>query len=172
MASLVNSTNIKQDLMPTHLKIFPQNWPDKMAWYQSQTKTLQEKKLQANNPDKYKCKNPQQQHPKNQQVKFKNSTLRGSWTIIKVDLPPIDLSLMQGWYHMSISMNRMHHINRMKDKNYIIISREVGFPDGSAVKESACKAGNLGLISGLGRSLEKGKSTRLTILAWKIPWAV
>ena len=45
----------------------------------------------------------------------------------------------------------------MKDKNYMIISIEVGFPGGSAVKESACNVGNLGLISGLGRSLGKGK---------------
>ena len=64
--------------MPTPFKIFPQNWPDKMAWYQSQTKKLQEKKLQAKNPDKYRCKNPQQEQAKNQQVKFKNSTLKGS----------------------------------------------------------------------------------------------
>ena len=39
----------------------------------------------------------------------------------------------------------------------MIISIEVGFPGGSAVKESACNVGNLGLISGLGRSLGKGK---------------
>ena len=39
----------------------------------------------------------------------------------------------------------------------MIISIEVGFPRGSAVKESACNVGNLGLISGLGRSLGKGK---------------
>ena len=28
----------------------------------------------------------------------------------------------------------------------------MGFPDGSAVKESACNAGDLGLMPGLGRS--------------------
>jgi len=32
----------------------------------------------------------------------------------------------------------------------------LGFPDGSAGKESACKAGDLGLILGLGRSLGGG----------------
>ena len=32
-----------------------------------------------------------------------------------------------------------------------------GFPGGSAVKESACNVGNLGLIPGLGRSPEEGK---------------
>ena len=33
----------------------------------------------------------------------------------------------------------------------------MGFPCGSAVKESACNAGDLGSISGLGRSPEEGK---------------
>ena len=32
-----------------------------------------------------------------------------------------------------------------------------GFPCGSAGKESACNAGDVGLIPGLGRSLEEGK---------------
>ena len=40
-----------------------------------------------------------------------------------------------------------------------------GFPCGSVGKESACNAGDLGLIPGLGRSLEKGKSTHSSILA-------
>ena len=33
----------------------------------------------------------------------------------------------------------------------------MGFPGGSAGKESACKTGDLGLIPGLGRSSEEGK---------------
>ena len=33
----------------------------------------------------------------------------------------------------------------------------LGFPGGSAGKESACNAGDLGLISGLGRSPGEGK---------------
>ena len=36
-------------------------------------------------------------------------------------------------------------------------------------KESACNAGDLGLIPGLGRPLEKGMATPSSILAWKIP---
>ena len=47
-----------------------------------------------------------------------------------------------------------------------------GFPGGSENKESACNVGDLGLIPGLGRSLEKGKATHSSILAWRIPWAV
>ena len=48
----------------------------------------------------------------------------------------------------------------------------LGRPCGSAGKESACKVGDLGLIPGLGRSLEKEKVTHSSILAWRIPWTV
>ena len=33
-----------------------------------------------------------------------------------------------------------------------------------------CNTGDLGLIPGLGRSLEKGKATHSSVLAWRIPW--
>ena len=48
----------------------------------------------------------------------------------------------------------------------------LGLPCGSASKESACNIGDLGSIPGLGRSLEKGKATLFSILAWRIPWTV
>ena len=44
------------------------------------------------------------------------------------------------------------------------------FPGGSAGEESACNAGDLGLIPGLGRSPGAGKATHSSILAWGIPW--
>ena len=44
-----------------------------------------------------------------------------------------------------------------------------GFPGGSGGKESACNAGDLGLIPGLGRSREEGMATHSSILAWRIP---
>ena len=44
----------------------------------------------------------------------------------------------------------------------------LGFPGGSAGKEFACNAGNLGWEE----SLEKGKVTHSSILAWRIPWTV
>ena len=47
-----------------------------------------------------------------------------------------------------------------------------GFPYSSAGKESACNAGDPGLIPRLGRSLEKGKATHSSILAWRIPWTI
>ena len=46
----------------------------------------------------------------------------------------------------------------------------MGFRSSSAGKESACSAGDLGSISGLGRALEKGTATHSSILAWRIPW--
>ena len=49
------------------------------------------------------------------------------------------------------------------------------FPGGSEVKVCASNAGDLGLISGLGRSPGEGKAYPLqysSILAWRIPWTV
>ena len=45
-----------------------------------------------------------------------------------------------------------------------------GFPGGSNGKESACNAGDQGLIPGSGRSLKKGMATHFSILAWRNPW--
>ena len=47
-------------------------------------------------------------------------------------------------------------------------SVELGFPDGSAGKESACNVGDLGLKD----PLEKGKATHSSVLAWRIPRTV
>ena len=41
---------------------------------------------------------------------------------------------------------------------------------GSEGKASDCNAGDLGLIPGLGRSLEKEMATHSSILPWRIPW--
>ena len=62
-----------------------------------------------------------------------------------------------------------------------MITIEKGFPDGSGGKESACNAGNLGLIPGLGRShggghgnplkyFSVGKSHGQRSLAGCSPW--
>ena len=48
----------------------------------------------------------------------------------------------------------------------------LGFPDGSAGKESACNVGDLGSIPGLGRSPGEGNGYLSSILAWRIPWTV
>ena len=48
----------------------------------------------------------------------------------------------------------------------------LSFPCGSAGEESTCNVASLGSIPGLARSLEKGKATHYSILAWRIPWTV
>ena len=45
-----------------------------------------------------------------------------------------------------------------------------GFPCSSVGKESACSAGDPGLIPGLEDPLEKEMATHSSILAWKILW--
>ena len=45
----------------------------------------------------------------------------------------------------------------------------MGFCGGSESKESACNAGGLGSIPGLGRLLEEGLAMHSSILAWRIP---
>ena len=42
-----------------------------------------------------------------------------------------------------------------------------GFPSGSASKDSACNAGDLSLIPGLGRPPGEGKGYHSSILAWR-----
>ena len=46
------------------------------------------------------------------------------------------------------------------------------FPCGSAGKESAHNAGDLGSIPELGRIPGEGKGYSLQYLAWRIPWTV
>ena len=48
----------------------------------------------------------------------------------------------------------------------------LGFPGGSAGKESSCNAEDLGSVPGLEDPLEKGKATYSGILAWRIPWTL
>ena len=45
----------------------------------------------------------------------------------------------------------------------------MGFPGGSAGKESACNAGDLGSIPGLGRSPGEGKGYPLQYSGYSIP---
>jgi len=68
--------------------------------------------------------------------------------------------------HLQICITRIH--------NNVSIPTPVslGFPYGSAGKESACNAGDLGLIPGLGRSPGEGKATHSSILARRIPWII
>ena len=48
----------------------------------------------------------------------------------------------------------------------------LGFPFGSAGKESALNVGDLASIPGWKDPLEKGKAVHSSILVWRIPWIV
>ena len=50
------------------------------------------------------------------------------------------------------------------------VSQYKGVPGGSDGKESACNAGDVGLIPGSGRSPGVGNGYARHILAWSIPW--
>ena len=52
------------------------------------------------------------------------------------------------------------------------ISVFVFFPCGSAGKESACNARDLGSIPGWEDPLEKRMATHSSVLAWRIPWTL
>ena len=49
------------------------------------------------------------------------------------------------------------------------MTQETLFTGRSDGKESACNAGDLGLIPGLGRSPGEGNGNHSSILAWRIP---
>ena len=60
-----------------------------------------------------------------------------------------------------------------RETEFTVTTSIMGFPGGSAGKESACNAGDLSLIPRLGRSPGEGKGYLLQIiLAWRIPWIV
>ncbi|CAI9164892.1 unnamed protein product [Rangifer tarandus platyrhynchus] len=58
----------------------------------------------------------------------------------------------------------------MSSSTYVLHATWVSFPGGSEGKESACNAGDPGLIPGSGRSPGGGPGTHSSALAWGIPW--
>ena len=53
---------------------------------------------------------------------------------------------------------------------FLWVSPLYGLPRWLRGKESACQVGDMGLIPGSGRSLEKEMATYSSILVWEIPW--
>ena len=81
-------------------------------WYQNQTKITQKKKTKANITDEHRCKNPQQNFSKqNSAVHQKAHTSWSSWVYSS------NVRILQ---FMKIYV--IHHINKLKDKNHMIIS--------------------------------------------------
>ena len=61
-------------------------------------------------------------------------------------------------YHTAVRINKLG------------LHASKGFPGGSGGKESACNAGDPGLIPGSRRSLGEGNGTHSSILAWRSTW--
>ena len=57
-----------------------------------------------------------------------------------------------------------------KWKISLLLDMGMDFPSDLDGKESACIAGDPGLIPSLGRSLEKEIATESSTLTWRIPW--
>ena len=78
----------------------------------------------------------------------------------------LDLSETQPRH--AVSSTKHGHLVHTQEK----VESFVGFPGGSAGKESTCNAGDLGLTVGWEDPLEQGTATHPSILAWRIPWTV
>ena len=69
---------------------------------------------------------------------------------------------------MLLQMALFHSFLWLTSIPLYICTMSLGFPCGSASKESACNVGDLGWED----PLEKGTATHSGILAWRIPWTV
>ena len=69
------------------------------------------RKLQANITEVHRCKNPQQ-----------NFSKQNSATHQKTHTPVGFIPGMQGFFNICKSINVIHHIKKLKDKNHMIIS--------------------------------------------------
>ena len=76
------------------------------------------------------------------------------------------LSLLYGPPLMSV--HNHWYSNSFDDTFNGFIRRYMGFPGASVVKNPSANAGDLGLIPGSGRSLEKEMATHSSVLAWRI----
>ena len=80
----------------------------------------------------------------------------------------------QGFHHRSVGKESAYNTSSIPGLRRST-GGGIGYPLqyswASLGKESACNAGDLGLIPGLGRSPEEGKGFS-SILAWRIPWTV
>ena len=62
---------------------------------------------------------------------------------------------------LTLSLSWTKKQNKNKTDDEADISQLLGFPGGSAGEESACNAGDLVLIPGLGRSPEEGNNSQV-----------
>ena len=95
-----------------------------LPWYESQGKDTTHTctcvhththtiKLRANITDEHRFENFQQNISKpNPTIHWKDHIPQSSWIFPE----------MQGWFNICKSVNIMHHINKLEDKNHMIIS--------------------------------------------------
>ena len=90
-------------------------WPPSSSWYQNLTKQHQGKKLQDSIFDEYRCKNSQQNISKPNSVRHKKIIHHEHTGFIPGS---------RGWFKIHKSNNMIHHINKRKDKNHMVISTD------------------------------------------------
>ena len=90
-------------------------------------------------------------------------------TLLNLSASFLDLKVKNNF----ISLVRINTITVGKLSHYklpiVKLPVFLGFPCGSAGKESTCNVGDPGLIPGLGKSPGEGKGYPSSILAWRIP---
>ena len=97
-----------------HLQTHPTRPPSPWCQNQKTRKTQHKKrKLQANITDEHRCKNPQQN--------FSNKTQQHIKKLIHHDQVGF-ISRMQGFLNICKSINMIHHINKLKEKNHMVIN--------------------------------------------------
>ena len=81
------------------------------------------------------------------------------------------------YIHISINISVYNYLYlysifnsiKLEITKYLTVRNVWGFLGGSDGKESACNAGDPGLIPELRKSPEEGMATHASILAWRIP---
>ena len=97
----------------------------------------------------------------------------------KIKKNPSSQPLKHNWFQptepsrcLLTHQSTFSHIQRTCPVYYLYLN--VGFPCGSAGKESTCNGGFSPWVQSLGWEdpLEKGKATHSSILSWRMPWTV
>ena len=87
-----------------------------LPWYRSQRKIPQEKKTTDHYPDEYRYKNPRQNMSKPNLIALFKSIIHHEQVG--------NIPRTQKWFDIEKSISVIHHTQRTKDKNHMIISRD------------------------------------------------
>ena len=91
-------------------------------------------------------------------------------TSLRTLLTNITAKTMVGHGKTTFSRHSKSWSKENSDAGSLILKQSFNSPGGSVSKESACNAGDLGLIPRSGRSPGKGKGNSLHYSCWEIPW--